>query len=378
MLYNIYINQLAYSEIAPSVSIEAACILNMMQQKVTLKVFQSQTKIENGNLYFWFSHSLIKDEMPMIFKGKESDAAISMKVRRLVNELEENGLIEKHPNPRAIKKSMYCFTDKTDLLTIKKEDNKTSDSYKNVQVTRTKTYKLNKVDSYKNVQGELNQSLELNQQNNSSSSFVEADANLKTQNAKSNPDEVIDNVPPIESEFKEAKKEVKVVSKKRGQAKIVKGEKSAEKENPKTSMMLHAVDFNKIEFSKIAEILFSFNDSKFRQSQIRLANVTNENFKDAVEAFLIQTTAAEPIKHITVKDLANHFANWCNTVQKDKIEQKIKALKKTTDVTAAKLSAQDEFKAIQADLIQRIQKGELSERKALEIAANKKKELGIQ
>jgi hypothetical protein len=206
----------------------------------------------------------------------------------------------------------------------------------------------------------------------------EADANLKNQNTKSDPDGIVDNVPPVESEFKEAKKEPKVVSKKRGQAKIVSGEKSAEKEHPKTSMLSHAVDFNKIEFSKTAEILFSFNDSKFRQSQIRLGNVTNENFKDAVEAFLIQTTATEPIKHITVKDLANHFANWCNTVQKDKIEQKIKALKKTTDVTADKLSAQDEFKAIQADLIQKIAKGELSERKALEIAANKKKELGIQ
>jgi T5orf172 domain len=91
-------------------------LLNMMQQKMALKEFQKETIKENDKLYFWFTHSLVRKELPMLFKGDESIEAISKKVRRIAKELEDTGLIECHKSAKSLKKSMYCFTDLSDSL----------------------------------------------------------------------------------------------------------------------------------------------------------------------------------------------------------------------------------------------------------------------
>lgn len=156
ILYSIYVNQGAFTEYAPNVSIEAACIFNFMQQKVALKEYQKHTIKENDNLYFWFSHSLIEEQMPILFKGSKTSAAISLKVRRIISELEDNGIIEKHPNVKSLKRSMYCFTDKADLLVTKKETYKSEQvspkqTYKSVRVRRTNLYESNPKETYKSV-----------------------------------------------------------------------------------------------------------------------------------------------------------------------------------------------------------------------------------
>lgn len=159
MLFNININQGAYSEIAPTLSIESACLLNMMQQKMSLTVFQKETIKEGDNLYFWFSHSFIKKEMPILFKGSESDQAISLKVRRWIAELENNGLIKRHTNFKSLKKSMYCFTEKADALLVKSDTYKNErvnpkQTFKNERVTRTKMNESTPIQTFKNEREE--------------------------------------------------------------------------------------------------------------------------------------------------------------------------------------------------------------------------------
>lgn len=195
MLYSININQRAFIEIAPNTSIEAACILNMMQQKMSLSFFQKDTIKENGKLYFWFSHGLIKLEMPMLFKGTESDSAISLKVRRWANELEENGLLERHPNAKSLKRSMYCFTEKCDSITVKNETYKNEQvkeqTYKNERLRRTKTNVSDAKQTYKNVRGKEYPIL-LEEENKEESEKE----NLQFSTLPLNPDDIIDNVPP--------------------------------------------------------------------------------------------------------------------------------------------------------------------------------------
>ena len=145
----------------------------------------------------------------------------------------------------------------------------------------------------------------------------------------------------------------------------------------KTSALSDVYDFNEMKFEDIAELLFSFNGNKFRESLIKQSLTTNENFKDAVCAFLLQTTATEKIKHLTIKDLGNHFFNWCNRIGKEVIEEKAKQYKKSLTDNNCKIDAQGIFKAFQVELLQKIDKGELKREKALQMAANKKIELGI-
>jgi hypothetical protein len=124
ILANIYINQAAYSAHGIKVSLEAACVMNMMQTKIGVTSFQKESFKENEKLYFWFSHSLILENLPILFSEDITTEALSKKVRRIIEELIKQGLVEKHPNSQSLKKSYYCFTSKADLLIEFDKDSK--------------------------------------------------------------------------------------------------------------------------------------------------------------------------------------------------------------------------------------------------------------
>jgi len=168
MIFNIRINQFAYSQLNIKVSIEAACLLDMMHQKMSITDFLKETIKEGDRVYFWFAHSLVFKEMPMLFNGEESEEAISKKVRRWAKELENLGLIESHKSAKSLKKSMYCFTDLSDNL-IQTKGNETdkfvrveTETDKNDRVRRTNLSESNTSETDKFVRGEYNHIIENN------------------------------------------------------------------------------------------------------------------------------------------------------------------------------------------------------------------------
>ena len=173
MLFNINIDQRSYHDLGIKISIEAAAVLYMLRGKMGDVSFQEETLKENGKLYFWFKHSLVYKELEILFTGNESDEAISKKVRRIMSELETNGLIERHPHPVQLKKSMYCFTAltqtvfssyKSDESLGQKRPSKVNHSDKNVRVTRTKMSESKAIHSDKNGIEEVNNNLEENKE----------------------------------------------------------------------------------------------------------------------------------------------------------------------------------------------------------------------
>lgn len=168
MLFNINIDQRSYHDLGIKISIEAAAVLYMLRGKMGDVSFQEETLKENGKLYFWFKHSLVYKELEILFTGNESDEAISKKVRRIMSELETNGLIERHPHPVQLKKSMYCFTAltqtvfssyKSDEANGQKRPSKVNHSDKSVQVTRTKMSESKAIHSDKNGIEEVNKKI---------------------------------------------------------------------------------------------------------------------------------------------------------------------------------------------------------------------------
>ena len=114
MQFSININQKAIYDLGLDISFEAAAVMDCMQKKTSISTFQKRAVKEGDKLYFEFTHSLIVDNLPIIFsnvKGSQKN-----KVIRLTDELENAKLIEKHPYPQKVKKSLYCFTELADKL----------------------------------------------------------------------------------------------------------------------------------------------------------------------------------------------------------------------------------------------------------------------
>lgn len=114
MQFNININQKALHDLGIKISLEAAVVMDCMHKKSSISAFQKRQFIEGNKAYFEFTHNLIVENLPIIFsdvKGSQKN-----KVIRLTNELESAKLIEKHPNPKSVKRSLYCFTELADKL----------------------------------------------------------------------------------------------------------------------------------------------------------------------------------------------------------------------------------------------------------------------
>ncbi len=299
MLFNIYINQFAYINQNIHISIEAICVLNMMQQKIPLTEFQSQTIKEEGILYFWFSHSLVKEELPILFNGAESDEAVSKKVRRWISELENYGLIARYPNAKGIKKSMYALTaiaDKITKINPDKNVQQSSETDKNVRVNdaqtdknvhlrRTKMSESSAVQTDKNVREEyipINREL-YHKEYISNSDFE------KSELCKIPIVETIEEKPKLQKEKSSAKKE-------KTRAQILKEERNA-----KTRTHLHQ-DFiaildnfqEKVKGQKIPASLWKMEAGaaeKIREvfvdlTEKKIPNATDQNILDSIELFL--------------------------------------------------------------------------------------------
>lgn len=183
--YTILIPQQAYETLGIQISLEAAVVMSFLQEVSSVTAYTRHNLVENKKTYFWFAHTDIIGNLPMVFatrvlpidligEAKEKAEAniitsYKKRLRRVMSELIEIGLLESHPNNREKNQSFYCFTELSDALIT---------SYKNVQGAteprtktykvsdrpRTKTYKVEQPTSYKNVQESVNNNLPINKE----------------------------------------------------------------------------------------------------------------------------------------------------------------------------------------------------------------------
>lgn len=312
MLFNLYINQFAYFNQNIHISIEAACILNMMQQKIPLSDFQAQTVKEDGILYFWFAHSLVKEELPILFNGSESDEAVSKKVRRWISELESCGLIMRHPNAKGIKKSMYALTKIADKITkINPDKNVQQESEtdknvrvndphmdKNVRLTRTDLSVSEGIQMDKNVRGEyipINRELYHKEYPNNNipiSDFSKSEMN---------------EIPIVETveEKPKTQKEKSSAEKEKSRAQILKEERDAKNRTHLHQEFIQLYDefHEKLQGDKVPDALWrmevkameSIREVFIPLTEKKIPNATDQNILDSFQQFLnLLATCIEP------------------------------------------------------------------------------------
>lgn len=309
MLFNLYINQFAYFNQNIHISIEAACILNMMQQKIPLSDFQAQTVKEDGILYFWFAHSLVKEELPILFNGSESDEAVSKKVRRWISELESCGLIMRHPNAKGIKKSMYALTKIADKITKINPDKNVQqgsetdksvrvnapNTDKNVRLTRTDLSVSEGIQMDKNVRGEyipINREL-YHKEYISNSDFSKSELCE------------IPIVETVEAIPLKIKKEKSSAEKEKSRAQILKDERDAKNRTHLHQEFIRLYDdfHEKLKGDKVPEALWrmevkameSIREVFIPLTEKKIPDATDQNILDSFQQFLdLLGTCIEP------------------------------------------------------------------------------------
>ncbi len=115
MKYNININQKTIIDSGIDIDYKDAAILD------TCMVFchsSSCVKMEfSGKIYYWFNHSKIATELPLLSLKKDS-------VYRRMKKMCDLGLISQHPDNDRMGKSFYCFEDSTLGLYTEPSDKK--------------------------------------------------------------------------------------------------------------------------------------------------------------------------------------------------------------------------------------------------------------
>lgn len=117
--FGVYYDQRALIEADLNLSLEADMVILMLLKSVTVPEIQQQTIKENDRLYYWFSANFIAAQLPRIFKKKsenKSPDVLKQRVRRIMRELEKEGLLVKHPENEAKHKSYYTFLPKISTL----------------------------------------------------------------------------------------------------------------------------------------------------------------------------------------------------------------------------------------------------------------------
>ena len=181
--YTILIPQQAYETLGIQISLEAAAVMSFLQEVAGVTAYANNSFKENGKTYYWFSHLDIIGNLPMIFATRmlpteltddakvkaEANIITSYKkrIRRVMSELIEIGLLESNPNNREKNQSFYCFTELSDALvtSYKNVQGKVEPRTKTYKVSdrpRTKMYKVEQPTSYKNVPLSIDNNLSVN------------------------------------------------------------------------------------------------------------------------------------------------------------------------------------------------------------------------
>lgn len=72
---------------------------------------QAEKVMEKGKVYVWVSHTLIIDQMPLLFNSSSKLATNKKKAQRMMDKFSTLGLIEKHKGSQRLSKSFYYITD---------------------------------------------------------------------------------------------------------------------------------------------------------------------------------------------------------------------------------------------------------------------------
>lgn len=102
MRYNFNINQKSIIDNNLNIDVIDACLIDyLIGFSLSSKIIKMQ---HNENTYYYFSHSKIMQDCPLLNLKKDS-------IYRRLKNLCEVGLLEQHPNSKGLRMSMYAFTD---------------------------------------------------------------------------------------------------------------------------------------------------------------------------------------------------------------------------------------------------------------------------
>ena len=181
--YTILIPQQAYETLGIQIKLESAAVMSLLQELAGVTAYANKSFKEFGKTYYWFAHTDIIGNLPMIFETRmlpeeltddakakaEANIIASYKkrLRRVMSELIEIGLLEAHPNNREKNLSYYCFTELSDALitsykNVQGQETPRTKTYKVSDKPRTKTYKVEQPTSYKNVPLSIDNNLSIN------------------------------------------------------------------------------------------------------------------------------------------------------------------------------------------------------------------------
>jgi hypothetical protein len=103
MLYNIHINQLAFSQFE-KLDYRHAILFDALH-----KIFTTFTKIEKLDDWYWLSYTIIQDQLPLFQIGKDQ-------LRNLLKDLAEYQLIDINPNNQVLNKTYFKLGVNAELI----------------------------------------------------------------------------------------------------------------------------------------------------------------------------------------------------------------------------------------------------------------------
>ena len=108
MKYTVNINQAAAMRLNAELDFNDIAVLEFIKDFATSGV--AETTVHGAKAYYWVSHQLILDELPMLHI--QSKSGIKKRVERLI----DAGLLVKHPDCDKLGRTFYAFGDKMALL----------------------------------------------------------------------------------------------------------------------------------------------------------------------------------------------------------------------------------------------------------------------
>lgn len=105
--YSLSLHLREVEELGINISLVDLCIFEFLKSFET-KTYCQKEKLDDGNIYFWVSHDLIIDQLPIL--GIKSKRRIISHINKLV----DVGLLSRYEKTQELGKSYYKFTDLSD------------------------------------------------------------------------------------------------------------------------------------------------------------------------------------------------------------------------------------------------------------------------
>ena len=105
--YSLSLHLREVEEFGINISLVDLCIFEFLKSFET-KTYCQKEKLDDGNIYFWVSHDLIIDQLPIL--GIKSKRRIISHINKLV----DVGLLSRYEKTQELGKSYYKFTELSD------------------------------------------------------------------------------------------------------------------------------------------------------------------------------------------------------------------------------------------------------------------------